>query len=189
MDTQASELVGVSVFRGILTTLFGFAAVFWPGLTGRTLVFLFSAFILAMGVVDLISGIGKLLHGTESILTRVLTPLLGALEIGVGVYLLRHVDVRLSVFILLLGFSFLLRGIFEVVEGLFTEGPSGNRVLLIIVGVLSALAGVIILMQPVAGGIAFVWVLGIYALITGPLMIALAVEVNKAAKLEDGKKR
>ncbi len=189
MDTQASEVVGVSVFRGIITTLFGFAAVFWPGLTLRTLVFLFSAFILVMGFIDLIGGIGKLMHGTESVLTRVLTLLLGVLEIGVGVYLLRHLEVRLAVFILLLGFSFLVRGIFEVVEGLFHEGPSVNRVFLIIVGVLSALAGVIILFQPVAGGVAFVWVLGIYALITGPLMIALAVEVNKAAKLEDGKKR
>lgn len=190
MDTQASEVVGISVFRGILTTIFGFAAVFWPGLTLRTLVFLFSAFILIMGVVDLVHGISKLIHGTESILTRMLTPLLGALEIGVGVYLLRHVTVRLSVFILLLGFAFLIRGIFEIVEGLFHEGPSANRILLIIVGILGALAGVIILMQPVAGGIAFVWILGIYALITGPLMIALAMEVNKAAKgLDDSKKR
>ncbi len=189
MDTQASEVVGVSVSRGIITTLFGVAAVFWPGLTLRTLVFLFSAFILVMGIIDVVHGIGKLLHGTQAILTRVLTLLLGGLEIGVGVYLLRHLEVRLSVFILLIGFSFLLRGIFEIVEALFSEGPSANRILLIIVGALGVLAGIIMLFQPIASGVAFVWILGIYALITGPLMIALAMEVNKAAKQLNDKKR
>ena len=182
MDTQAADVVGVSVFRGIITTLFGVAAVFWPGLTLRTLVFLFSAFILVIGIVDVVAGIGKLLHGTEAVLTRVLTLLLGVLQIGVGVYLLRHLTVRLAVFILLIGFSFLVRGIFEIVEGLFSEGPSVHRVLLIIVGILGVLAGIIVLFQPVAGGLAFIWILGVYALITGPLMIALAMEANKAAK-------
>lgn len=176
---STTDVVGVSVFRGIITTLFGVAAVFWPGMTLRTLVFLFSAFILVLGIVDVIAGIGKLLHGTEAILTRVLTLVLGALQIGVGVYLLRHLTVRLAVFILLIGFAFLVRGIFEIVEGLFTEGPSVHRVFMIITGILGTLAGIVLLFQPVAGGLTFVWIIGVYALITGPLLIALALELKK----------
>jgi len=43
----------------------------------------------------------------------------------------------------------------------------------------SLIAGIVVLRQPVAGGIAFVWVLGLYALISGPLMIALASEARR----------
>jgi uncharacterized membrane protein HdeD (DUF308 family) len=182
MDTEATNLGGSLVLRGILSILFGAAAVFWPGLTLRTLVFLFSAFILINGVVDLVAGIGKLVNGTQSILTRLLTLVFGAFEVGVGVYLLRHTYVRLSVFILLIGFTLLIRGVFEVVEGLFVEGPSPTRIMMIVVGVLTALAGVVMLFQPVSGGIAFVWILGVYALITGPLLIAMALEINKAER-------
>lgn len=182
MDAQTTNLGGSLVSRAILTILFGAAAVFWPDLTIRTFVFLFSAFILLNGILDLVTGVHKLIHGTQAILTRMLTLLFGALEVGVGVYLLRHTYVRLSVFLLLIGFSLLIRGIFEIVEALFDDGSTTNRVLWIIIGLLTAIAGVAVLFQPVKGGIAFVWILGFYALITGPLLLAIALELNKAEK-------
>lgn len=168
--------------RGILATLFGIAAVFWPKMTLVTLVYLFSTYILLNGLVDLVSGIGRLANGNISILTRILTLLFGVLEIGVGVYLLRHPTVSFATLILLIGFTLVVRGVFEVIEGLFEEGPSFNRVLLIIVGLIAALAGIITLFQPVASGVAFVWILGLYALISGPLLIAMSFEVNKMTK-------
>jgi uncharacterized membrane protein HdeD (DUF308 family) len=50
----------------------------------------------------------------------------------------------------------------------------------VIGGFIAALAGVIILMQPEAT-IAFVWILGLYALIVGPLLIATALDVKATA--------
>jgi uncharacterized membrane protein HdeD (DUF308 family) len=41
-----------------------------------------------------------------------------------------------------------------------------------------------VLAQPVTGGLAFVWAIGLYALITGPLMIALAIELRRAQKAQ-----
>jgi uncharacterized membrane protein HdeD (DUF308 family) len=46
------------------------------------------------------------------------------------------------------------------------------------------LAGVIVLMQPEAAGVAFVWVLGVYALLVGAMMVAVALD---ARKLLEGK--
>lgn len=178
MEPYDQNMGGNLVLRGILLILFGAAAVFWPGLTLRTLVFIFSAFILIFGVIDLIVGVNRLFHGTQSILMRILMLIFGALEVGLGVYLLRHTYVRLSLFILLIGFALLIRGVLEIVEGLFVDAEGGHRALMVIAGVVTALAGIIMLFQPVAGGIAFVWVLGFYGLITGPLMIALALEMR-----------
>jgi uncharacterized membrane protein HdeD (DUF308 family) len=179
MDTQATNLGGSLVLRGVLAILFGAAAVFWPGLTLVTLVYLFSAFVLVNGVVDLIYGIGRAASVSFSSMSRVLTLLFGALQIGVGVYLLRHPRVSFATLILLIGFTLIVRGVFEIVAGLFEEGSALFKSVMVIGGVIAAIAGVVILFQPVAGGVAFVWVLGVYALITGPMLIALALDINK----------
>jgi uncharacterized membrane protein HdeD (DUF308 family) len=84
--------------------------------------------------------------------------------------------VSFDTLILLVGFTFILRGIFDVMEGIFGGRSAGANVLFFIAGVLGVLAGIFMLNQPVAGGVAFVWILGLYALVTGPLLIAMAVK-------------
>jgi len=182
MDSEMSNLTGGLVLRGVVAILFGIAAVFWPGITLLTLLYLFSAFLLIGGIFELVYGIGRLGNGETSVLTRVLTPLLGLLQVGVGVYLLRHPHVTFGVLILLIGFTLIVRGVFEVIEGLFEEGPSIYRVVMILVGLLAVIAGILVLFQPQAAGVAFVWILGLYALITGPLLIAAAVETHRLGK-------
>lgn len=169
-----------SITGAIITLFFGIAALFWPQLTVMTLVYLFSAFIIAHGIV-------RLIEGLMSIRTRGtwwLTALLGALGIGVGVFLIRHIDVTLATFILLVGFVLIAQGFLEIilalVGGTDVTGRS-NKALLWIVGLSGILAGIFILMQPVAGGIAFVWILGLYAVITGILELAIALEVRSGA--------
>ncbi len=181
MYQEAANLSGSLVLRGVLALLFGVAAVFWPGLTLVTLVYLFSAFILINGVMDLVFGLTRFVATDQSMLTRMLTLLFGVAQVGVGVYLLRHPSVSFATFILLVGFTLLVRGVFEVVDGLFEDGSSMYRTVMIIGGLMAAIAGVLVLFQPEKSGVAFVWILGVYALITGPLLIALAMDVNRQA--------
>jgi uncharacterized membrane protein HdeD (DUF308 family) len=47
---------------------------------------------------------------------------------------------------------------------------------------LAIVAGIILVREPVSGGVAFVWVLGLYALIVGPMLIALAFDAKRAAE-------
>ncbi len=56
-----------------------------------------------------------------------------------------------------------------------------HKMMVVIGGVLSVLVGVIMLLQPASSGVAFVWILGLYALITGPIMIALSLDVKRSA--------
>lgn len=189
MNSELSNLTGGLVLRGVVAVLFGIAAVFWPGLTILTLLYLFAAFLLVGGVFGLVQGITRLGQGNVSVLTRMLKPLLGVLEIGVGIYLLRHPHVTFTTFILLIGFILIVRGVFEVVEGLFEEGPSLYRVVMILIGLLAVLAGIIVLFQPEASGVAFVWILGIYAIVIGSLELAAAVETHRLSKAMPSGKR
>lgn len=173
------ELWGTLLLRGIIVTLFGIAAVFWPGITLVTLVYLFGGFILASGLVGLVTG---LMAGKDTAVNRGLVVVLSLVEIGVGVYLLRHPAVSFATLVLLIGFTLIVRGVFDVVGALFENGASATYKLLTVVsGILAGLAGVVILFQPAAAGVAFVWLLGLYALLTGPLLIALSFDVKKHA--------
>ncbi len=161
--------------RGIAAIMFGVTAVFWPGLTLATLVYLVSAFVMLAGVVNIFQGVMSI--GSHR--GWVLTTVLGFLEAGVGLYLVRHPQVTFATFILVVGLMFIARGVFEVVVALAGEGLSSTgRMITIIAGVVAFLVGVMLLFQPVASGVAFVWLFGLYALVTGPLMIALSLDVK-----------
>jgi uncharacterized membrane protein HdeD (DUF308 family) len=166
------------VLRGVAGILFGIAAVFWPALTLVILVYIFSIYILVSGVVSIVEAVVQLTR-KGSWLWRLL---LGILELGVGVYLVRHPAVSFETFILVIGLVLIARGVFEGIMALVDEFSATNRTLMIIGGALSVIVGIIILLQPVAGGVAFVWVLGLYALVTGPIWIALALDTKHLAE-------
>jgi uncharacterized membrane protein HdeD (DUF308 family) len=172
-NSLEQQLDGLTL-RGVLAILFGLAALFWPGLTLVTFVYIFSAFILVSGIMSMVMAITEIDKDKYWFLSL----LIGFLELGIGVYLIRHINVGLATFILLVGIVLVVRGVVEFIMALAGES-SNNRVLMAIVGIVTALAGLIILREPVSGGIAFVWVVGLYALITGPILIALAHSARK----------
>ncbi|MDB5176978.1 MAG: hypothetical protein JWN75_646 [Candidatus Saccharibacteria bacterium] len=161
--------------RGILAILFGISCVFWPGLTLVTFVYLFGIYVLVTGLVAVFQGITSMNHHR----TWILTLLLGVLTIGVGVYLLRNPTVSFAVLVLLVAFTLIVTGIFEVVGALADGRLSvSSKTLLVITGVLAVLAGIVMFFQPVASGVAFVWIIGLFALLSGPLWIAMSVDVK-----------
>ncbi len=169
----------VLTLRGVLLILAGIAFVFWPGITLKTLVYLFGAYVLVAGILSIMDGllsIGKTKGGTW-----VLTVLLGFIQLGIGVYLFRHPQVTFAAFVLLIGFALIAHAVFEIIGALAGKGStSTSKMLTIVGGVVSGFAGIIVLAQPAASGVAFVWVLGIFALINGPIAIALSLDLKRA---------
>lgn len=177
----------VLTVRGIAAILFGLAAVFWPGLTLVTLVYLFSALILVYGIVEIVE---SLLHAGRGGASWILTLILGFLQVGVGVYLLRHTTIAFTTLVLLIGLTLVVRGVFEVIMAFFGHENATGRTLLIIGGAVTTLAGLIVLRQPASSGVAFVWVLGVFALLTGPMLIAMSIDAkHELAGLVNGRGR
>jgi uncharacterized membrane protein HdeD (DUF308 family) len=180
MASKNSQLASMQrtslVLQGVLAILFGIAAVFWPGLTTVTLVYLFAAFLLIDGIIVMIMGLVHLRDFGMALLML----LLGLLELGVGLFLFRNPEVTFATLILILGFSLIVKGLFAFVHAFTRTRDSATlRTLHAILGVAGVIIGIVILMQPVSGGLAFVWVLGLYALIAGPVMIAMSSDVSK----------
>lgn len=179
-ESTLKNLWGALAFRGAASILFGIVAVFWPGLTLVTLVYLFGAYILASGLINLVVGLTNLGGEAGTFWGRILLLLLGLGEIGVGVYLLRHPLVTFTTLILIIGIVLIVRGLFDLFSGIFGEGGPTYRTVMVIGGLIAAAAGILLLFQPASAGVAFVWILGLYALVTGPLLVAMAFEAKNA---------
>lgn len=177
--SDASETWWLGVIAGVLTILFGIAALFWPELTLVTFVYLFSAYVLVWGVVSIVKSLISIRGGNGM---WWLGLLFGVLVLGLGVYLVRHPGVSFGTLILFVGFTFIIRGLIDVLEGLFGDKSASGKVLSLIAGIVGVLAGVFVLIQPVSGGVAFVWVLGLYSLIFGPLLIAMSMDEKHLAE-------
>jgi uncharacterized membrane protein HdeD (DUF308 family) len=163
------------VFQGVLTLLFGVAVVFWPGLTLAILIYLVGAYLLVSGIGHVFVGLSNLVHEKYWFLNTVL----GLAEVGFGIYVLRHPHETFTLFIGLLGFILIIRGVIQLVTALLdTSGEMNNRGMTVFMGLFAAVVGIIILDQKVAAGIAFVWVLGVYAIVAGliELMAARSLE-------------
>lgn len=156
--------------------LFGLVTISWPALTLGVLAWLTAAYILINGIVDLVSGI----FGIGGRSYWWLKTLVGAAEIGVGVYLMRRPLITLSFFVLLTGLFFLIRGVLDLAYVFDSKTDPEVKSLLAVLGVIGVLTGFILLRHPLEGGVAFVWVLGVYALVAGPISIAVALRSRNA---------
>lgn len=163
--------------RGVVAIVFGVSAVFWPGLTLATLVYLVGAFVLASGLVGMVESAVSIGENRAWFLHMIVA----LAELGVGLYLLRHPAVAFATFILVIGIMFIARGVLEVVAALAVNDASAtSRTMVMLSGAAAVILGVVLLFQPVSAGVAFVWILGLYALITGPLMIALSLDLKSS---------
>ena len=173
----SSQMTGLLVSEGVLAILAGIAMLFWPGLTLVFLIVIFGIYILAWGIIELIRSllsIGK--TGTWW-----LELIFSVLLIGLGVFLLRNTLITLALVILLVGFTFIVRGLIDLLMAFFSQDRQvkEDRTFLIISGIIGLVAGVITLSQPIASGIAFVWIVGLYAVLSGSLLVARAVKYSR----------
>ncbi len=163
------------VVGGLVTLIFGVAVLFWPGETLLVLLYLFSTYVLISGVVNIVSG----LNLTSVSDTWFLPVIMGAFELGVGVYLLRHTAVKFTTFIVLIGFTLIARGLIEAVNVYYnTKLSTKVQALGYISGLVSVVAGIVILFSKQPQGISFVWILGLYALVVGIIYVVKSQRVE-----------
>jgi len=170
------RLWGLGIAQGVLAILFGVLALFWPGLTVALFIVLFGVFVLIWGVVGTVVGLATL--GANKFWW--LEILFSVLAIGLAVYVLRNPAAAAGIFVLFMGLTFLVRGVVDLLEGLFDTDRTGDaRIFSGLAGAIGMLAGVVTLLHPVSAGVAVVWVVGLYAVLYGALAIGFAMRAQK----------
>ena len=68
---------------------------------------------------------------------------------------------------------------FQIVGAIRLRKEIDNEWFLILCGVISVLFGIAMFMAPGAGALALIWVIGIYAIIIGVLLVGLSFRLKK----------
>lgn len=173
----ARQLWWAWLVRSVALIVFGIFAIVWPGLTLGLISVAFALFLIISGIVDIIGGV--LGVGKKSLWFLVLV--LGVLEAGLGVYLLRNPLLELGVFIALVGIALIVKGILEVISAFDQPHTGGQKTLMVLLGLIAGLAGIVVLAHPASGGLVFVWALGVYGIIAGAFGVALAIRARDEA--------
>jgi len=161
----------VWAISGIVTILFGLAAIFWPGVTLLVLVYLFGFYAIVDGVVALVA----MFRAAGAGETWWPYLILGIIGIGAGLVVLFWPGITTLILLMVIAIWAVIAGIVMVVGGLFSA-----QFLTMIAGVISILFGLVLFANPMAGALAFIWVIGVFALVRGVLQLIEAVRVNSS---------
>lgn len=164
------------VLRGVLAILFGLTAFVWPGVTWLTLVFLFGVYAVVDGIIAVVTG---LRHTKDSPRWWIFL-IEGLVSIAAGVLAFLRPGVTSFVLVALIAAWAIITGVLEIVAAIRLRREITNEWTLGLGGLLSILLGVFLFLQPVAGGLALIWMIGAYAVLFGILLISLGFRLKKA---------
>jgi uncharacterized membrane protein HdeD (DUF308 family) len=169
---------GWVLFFGIITLLAGLLALVWPG---RTIVAIAVLFGIQLVVAGIFRFVAALAVEEASGGTRVLLALLGVLSFIVGLYALRHVLLTIAALALLLGIFWIVNGAVETFAALSHRGMQG-RGWTIFMGLLSIVAGIVVLVYPAISLATLAIVLGFWLLVYGVMEIVAAFRLRSAGQ-------
>lgn len=124
--------------------VFGLIVLIWPGATLVVLAVLFGCYMLITGVLGLVEGLSD--HHADGF-TRAAYIVLGVLGIVLGLFCLRRIDVTVLVLAFLLSVFWIMRGVVDLSIAIQRRDAYSNG-LRAFTGVLSLIAGVLVLFWP-----------------------------------------
>ncbi|CCW13471.1 putative membrane protein [Rhodococcus aetherivorans] len=167
------------LIRGILAVLFGVVALVWPGITVWALVVVFGIYAIVDGVVLVYHSIRDRarLDGWGWWLA------MGLVSIAAGIVALVWPAATALVVLYIIAFYAILFGVTGIIGALsFRKVPNSGWGWSLFAGILAVLLGVVLLIFPGSGIISLIWLLGIYAILFGVLLIVLSFQIRKVAK-------
>ena len=162
------------VLRGVVAILFGVMTFIWPQITLATLVLLFGAYAIVDGVFAIIAGVRAprefarwwvlLIEGILSVIAGVMAFIIP----GITALLLLG---------LIAGWA-IITGVIEIVAAVQLRKEIQGEWLLALGGITSILFGVLLLLNPGAGALAVLWLIGIYAILFGIILVLLGLKLR-----------
>jgi uncharacterized membrane protein HdeD (DUF308 family) len=181
-EQELTHIWKATAFRGALAIAFSIVILIWPNIGLATLIALFGAFALVSGVTTIAGAFSvPAARGRRAWLVFE-----GLIGVAVGVAVVIWPDLSaLGLLYAIAAWSITL-GIVEIALAIDLPLSSERSLLLGLGGVLSVAFGVIMFAHPGAGAVALLALIAAFALVTGAMQIAFALELRRAGnELED----
>ena len=177
MANAAYDKWRVVLLRGLLWIAFGIVALVWPGITLAALILLFGLFAIIEGIVAAIFAI----MGRHFSPRWWLALIAGLLGIAVGVVAFMWPGLTALVLLFLIAIRLVVVGVLELVAGIRPPVPMGDRGWVIFSGIISIVFGVVLMLLPVAGALAIIWLIGAFAIVFGIVVSALSFRLRSGS--------
>jgi uncharacterized membrane protein HdeD (DUF308 family) len=159
--------------RGVLAIIFGIVALLWPGITLLVLAIVFGAYAFVDGVFAAIAAVRA--RGRDRMILIV-----GAIAgILIGVVTFFRPAATLLALTVLIGAWALVTGVFEIIAAIRLRREIRGEWLHLLTGLLSVAFGLIVLLWPVSGAVAVAWIIGIYAIMFGILLLSASLRMRR----------
>jgi uncharacterized membrane protein HdeD (DUF308 family) len=160
--------------RGVLAILFALIAFSRPGVTLVALVWVWGTYAFLDGVFALVAAI----RAAESHQRWGMLLLEGISGIAAGIVAFAWTGLTALVLVYLIAAWAIVTGIFEIAAAVRLRQMIEGEWLLGLSGALSILLGLLFVARPAAAAVAWVWLIGVYALLFGILLLALAFRLR-----------
>jgi uncharacterized membrane protein HdeD (DUF308 family) len=170
------------LIRGIAAVVFGVLAFSWPGATGAALVILFGAYAFVDGIFAIVSAV-RAAEAHERWIALVIEGI-----IGLAIAAITFFEPRVTAFALYITIAAwaILTGIFEIVAAVRLRKEIRNEWLLALGGIASIVFGILMIVYPLAGVLTVIWLIGVYAIVFGVVMIGLSLRLRSFATSHRG---
>jgi len=168
----------VLLLRGLVAIAFGVLVWFQPGISLAALVLLFGAYSAADGILGVWTAIAERKEREHWGLLLIL----GLLGIGIGILTFLVPGITALALLFYIAIWAVATGVLEIVAAIRLRKEIEGEWLLILGGLVSVVFGVILMAQPLAGALAVLWLIAIYAVIFGVLLVILAFRVRNFGK-------
>ena len=164
---------------GLLTIVLGGIVLAWPGPTILVASTLFGVYLLLTGFTELFLAFTL----PRSAATRVLLFISGALSLVLAVLSFRHFGDAYAILLLSIwiGIGFIFQGVSEVAVSIGEQNLPG-RGWYAVLGVISVIAGFVVLVWPFDSIVVLALVTGVWLVVLGVVQIVQAFQIRKDAK-------
>lgn len=173
-----SQYWWVLVVRGLMAILLGIFAFVWPVQTVAALVIAFGALALFDGVFSITAAIAgrKLTQDWWVLLLQ------GLLGIGIGAVTLLNPAITAVALLACIAVWAIGLGVLQIAAAIKLRHEVSGEWWLAVGGVLGAAFGILLIARPAEGALAVLWLIGIYALVWGVMMLVGGIDVHRLQK-------
>ncbi|MFM9370559.1 HdeD family acid-resistance protein [Streptomyces sp. Da 82-17] len=167
----------VVLLAGVASLILGVLVLVWPGASLLAAGVFFGLYLLVSGIFQLVSAFGT--HTSAAM--RIMAFISGALSILLGLFCFRGPMQSLLLLALWIGIGWLFRGITQTIAAL-SDPETPARGWQVFLGVVSALAGVVLIVSPFESVAVLTLWGGLWLLVVGVVEIGTAFQVRSRAK-------
>jgi uncharacterized membrane protein HdeD (DUF308 family) len=173
------QLWKCDTISGVLTAVLGCMILAWPGPSILVASTLFGVYLLVTGFAQLFLAFTL----PASAATRVVMFIIGVLSLVLAVLSFRHFGDAYAILLLSLwvGISFVIQGIAGVAAGI-SERELPGRGWYIVLGIVSVMAGVVVLIWPFDSIVVLALAAGVWLIVFGVIQLVRAFQIRKDAR-------